>query len=228
VRAHRWFAIVGWARAPGASGRNRRPGSSLVVNPATNRDGSCTAANRDSSCDASSYRVRPASRRTADDTSRCLGHAAVNTVFGFLHPHTTGISVLDAESDFLRARRAYRFARVRAWLRRCGSCRRLRSLSPTVLLAAGPTRLEVVPLHAVVGAVESTVHFDSDFRPASNALRRRWERIALAHRQGEPLPPVVLRQQPEGYYVVHGRHRISVARALRHRDIDAWVSGPRQ
>ena len=125
----------------------------------------------------------------------------------------------------MRARRAYHVARLGAWLRRCGRCRALRSLSPSALLATGPTRLEVVPLRAVVGTVEATVHFDSDFRPASNALRRRWERIALAHRKGEALPPVVLRRQPDGYYVVDGRHRISVARALRHRDIDAWVSG---
>jgi hypothetical protein len=146
-------------------------------------------------------------------------------VFGFLRSHATGLSVIDAQSDFTRARRAYRVARLAAWLRRCGCCRRLRSLSPSALLAAGPTRLEVVPLHAVVGAVESTVNFDSDFRPASDALRWRWERIALAHRKGQALPPVVLRRQPDGYYVVDGRHRISVARALRHRDIDAWVSG---
>jgi hypothetical protein len=102
----------------------------------------------------------------------------------------------------------------------------VRSLTPSALLAGGPTRLEVVPLQAVVGTLESTVNFDSDFRPASNALRRRWERIALAHRRGDALPPVVLRRQPDGYYVVDGRHRVSVALALRHRDIDAWVSGP--
>ena len=142
--------------------------------------------------------------------------------------HSTGLPLLDAQSDFLRARRAYRAARVRAWLRRCACSRRLPSLPPTAVLAGGPTRLEVVPLHAVVGAVESTVNFDSDFRPASNALRRRWERIASAHRKGVALPPVVLRRQPDGFYVVDGRHRISVARALRHRDIDAWVSGPQE
>jgi hypothetical protein len=78
----------------------------------------------------------------------------------------------------------------------------------------------------VVGTLESTVNFDLDFRPASNALRGRWERIALAHRKGLVLPPVVLRRQPDGYYVVDGRHRVSVARALRHRDIEAWVTGP--
>ena len=31
----------------------------------------------------------------------------------------------------------------------------------------------------------------------------------------------------DGYYIFDGRHRVSVARAMRHRDIDAWVTGPR-
>ncbi len=85
-----------------------------------------------------------------------------------------------------------------------------------------------MPLHAVVGTVESTASFDSEFRPASDSVRRRWERIALAHRKGDALPPVVLHRQPDGYYVVDGRHRVSVARALRQPDIDAWVSGARR
>lgn len=144
--------------------------------------------------------------------------------FGAL-PHTTGLPLLDSQSDFLRARRAHRAARIVSWLRRRPSRRRLRALSQTATLAAGPARLEVVPLHAIVGTLEPTRHFDSSFRPASNVVRWRWERIALAHRKGDALPPVVLRRQSDGYYVVDGRHRVSVARALRHRDIDAWVSG---
>jgi hypothetical protein len=162
-----------------------------------------------------------------DDASAVLAHAGLITVFDFLRSHTTGLPVLDAQSDFMRARRAYHLARLRARLGRCGCRRALQSLAPSALLAAGPTRLEVVPLQAVVGAVDSAVNFDSDFRPASNTLRWRWERIALAHRTGQALPPVVLRRQPDGYYVVDGRHRISVARALRHHDIEAWVSGSR-
>jgi ParB-like chromosome segregation protein Spo0J len=39
---------------------------------------------------------------------------------------------------------------------------------------------------------------------------------------------VVLRRQRDGYYVVDGRHRVSVARALRLGDIDAWVTGPQR
>src|SRR3979409_289914 len=96
------------------------------------------------------------------------------------------------------------------------------------MLGAGRSPLAGVPLPAIIGTLEPTATFDGDFRPASDAVRRRWERIALAHRKGDALPPVVLRRQPDGYYVVDGRHRVSVARALRHRDIDAWVSGPRR
>jgi hypothetical protein len=135
--------------------------------------------------------------------------------------------VLDAQSDFRRPRRAYFIARIGGGLRRRGCRNCLRALPRTTGFASGPSRLEVVPVRAIVGTLEPTVSFDSGFRPASNALRWRWERIALAHRMGEALPPVVLRRQPDGYYVVDGHHRVSVARALRQRDIDAWVTGHR-
>jgi hypothetical protein len=140
-------------------------------------------------------------------------------------PHTTGLPLLDSQWDFLRARRAQRAASLINWLRRRRSCNRLPALSRSAPLAAGPARLEVVSLPAIVGTLEPTPNFDSHFRPASNVVRWRWERIALAHRKGAALPPVVLRRQPDGYYVVDGRHRVSVARALGYSDIDAWVSG---
>ena len=92
-------------------------------------------------------------------------------------------------------------------------------------MRGGAQRLEVVPLSSIVGTLEPTAHFDERFRPASELVRQRWERIALAHRRGAALPPVVLRKGPGGYYVVEGRHRVSVARALGHRDIDGWVAG---
>jgi ParB-like chromosome segregation protein Spo0J len=39
------------------------------------------------------------------------------------------------------------------------------------------------------------------------------------------LPPIVVRKRSDGYYVLDGRHRVSVALALGHKDIDAWVTG---
>jgi hypothetical protein len=78
-------------------------------------------------------------------------------------------------------------------------------------------------LRSIVGTVEPTIHFDAEFRPASESVRARWERIALAYGQGAGLPPVSLWRRRDGYYVIDGRHRVSVARALGHGDIDAWV-----
>jgi ParB-like chromosome segregation protein Spo0J len=80
-----------------------------------------------------------------------------------------------------------------------------------------------VTLDSIVGTVEARTDFDARFRPASNRIRRRWERIALAHRTGRALPPITLVRRPDGHYVIDGRHRVSVARALGHRDIEAWV-----
>jgi hypothetical protein len=140
----------------------------------------------------------------------------------------TGLPILDAEADFRRARRAYVFARIGRWFARRKTGRYPRILAEDVPPRGGMTRLEVLPLDAILGTVEPTVHFDARFRPASEVVRRRWERIALAHRRGEPLPPIAALARRDGYYVLDGRHRVSVASALGHRDIDAWVTGRAQ
>jgi hypothetical protein len=135
--------------------------------------------------------------------------------------------VLDAEADFRRARRAHAVAWVGRWLRRAPNCRYPRTLGNVATSVGGFTREQVVPLDAIVGTLEPTPHFDARFRPASEVVRGRWQRIALAHRRGDALPPVDLIKRPDGYYVLDGRHRVSVARALGHRDIDARVTGGR-
>ena len=132
---------------------------------------------------------------------------------------------LDAEADFRRARRRHAAARVARWFTRRPDCRHPLTLPDPAVHLGGLPRLQVVPLVAIVGTLEPTRHFDAGFRPASDVVRRRWERIALAHRRGDPLPPIELVKRPEGYYVLDGRHRVSVARALGHPDIDARVTG---
>jgi hypothetical protein len=139
--------------------------------------------------------------------------------------HATGMPVLDAQADFRRARRAHIRARLGRWLTGRRSAGRPRSLSAYDALPGGAARLEVVQIAEIVGTLDPTVEFDARFRPTSERVRGRWERIALVHRRGLALPPIVLRYRPDGYYVVDGRHRVSVARALRHPDIDAWVTG---
>lgn len=136
----------------------------------------------------------------------------------------TGMPVLDAQADFRRARRAYAAARMRRWVMRCEGPSRPPTPPALTDVPSGPARLEIVPLARIVGTLDPSRGFDACFRPASEALRHRWERVALAHRQGIALPPISLCRRVDGYYVIDGRHRVSVARALGHRDIDAWVT----
>jgi hypothetical protein len=130
---------------------------------------------------------------------------------------STGVPGVDAQEDFLRARRAHVAARL---VRRASLPL---TLTDTARIPRGSARLKVIPLKAVVGTVEPTNTFDARFRPASELARARWERIALAHRRGVSLPPITVVHGSEGYYVEDGRHRVSVARAIGQRDIEAWV-----
>jgi hypothetical protein len=138
----------------------------------------------------------------------------------------TGVPVVDARADFQRARRAEILARARQRLaRRRGGPVALPTLDGVRALSWTGRDLRVIPLQAIVGTVDATTDFDADFRPASNRVADRWQRVALAHRRGHALPPITVIERPDGYYVIDGRHRVSVARAVGQTDIEAWV-GP--
>jgi hypothetical protein len=140
----------------------------------------------------------------------------------------TGMAHIDAHDDFIRARRGHiaaRMGRLLAGGRRHGRAPRL--MIDANALPRGLVRQRVIALDEIVGTVEPTRAFDARFRPATGVVRHRWERVALAHRRGIALPPITVRHSDDGYYVVDGRHRVSVARALGHRDIDAWVTDAR-
>ena len=138
--------------------------------------------------------------------------------------YATGMPTIDAHEDFVRARRAHRIRRAGSWLARRARCGdRPRVLAESASVPRGARHLEVIPLDQIVGTVEPSLHFDASFRPTSEHVRARWERIALAHRRGTALPPITVVRRPDGYYVVDGRHRVSVALAIGRREIDARV-----
>jgi hypothetical protein len=144
-------------------------------------------------------------------------------------PRTTGMPRLDAQNDFLRARRHAAAARVAARLR--GEPDDVRMVLPyeEVIDALGfvserSAGSEVVALDAIVGTVDRDRDFDRSFRPTSGRVRSRWENIAAATRRGEPMPPVDLLRIGEIYFVRDGHHRVSVSRALGRHDIDANVT----
>jgi hypothetical protein len=137
----------------------------------------------------------------------------------------TGLAMLDASSDFHRARRAYLAARVaRAVTPGRRGPSQPGALEDVAALFWGGPRLRVIPVSAVIGTIDVTHDFDARFRPAAPHLAARWQRVALAHHRDVALPPISVIERPEGYYVLDGRHRVSVARTLGLRDIEAWVS----
>jgi hypothetical protein len=144
-------------------------------------------------------------------------------------PRSTGLPGLDAQHDFLRARRQATLSRLGARLRRVPDDVRVVLPYEEVVAALGfvsehRVGLEVVPLDAIVGTVDRGGDFDRRFRPTSGRVRSRWEHIAAMMRRGESLPPVDLVRVGEIYFVRDGHHRISVARALDRQDIDAYVT----
>jgi hypothetical protein len=141
---------------------------------------------------------------------------------------STGFPGPDAQSDFSRARRARLLAEIGRRLRREPDDVALMLPFEEVVEALGRVGqrdlgLQVVPLDAIVGSVDRTVDFDRGLRPTSARLRSRWERINAAQRRGEALPPVSLYKIGDLYFVRDGHHRVSVAKSLGRRDIDAYV-----
>src|SRR5437764_8694616 len=142
---------------------------------------------------------------------------------------STGMPNVDAQHDFLRARRRATTARLIARLR--GEPDDVGVVLPyeEVIEALGFVSerfvgLQVVSLDQIVGSVDRGRDFDRRFRPTSGRLRGRWEQIAAAARRGESFPPVDLVRVGELYFVRDGHHRVSVARALGRTDIDAYVT----
>ena len=144
-------------------------------------------------------------------------------------PRSTGLTGLDAQHDFMRARRRAAVAKLVARLR--GEPDDVGVVLPyeEVIQALGfvserSAGLKVVSLDQIVGSVGRGRDFDRRFRPTSGRSRGRWEQIAAAARRGESFPPVDLMKVGELYFVRDGHHRVSVARALGRTDIDAHIT----
>jgi len=153
----------------------------------------------------------------------------------------TGLLQQDVRDDFDRARRQANWAKMAGWLLgRPASRNRLAVLGEVASApgAGGPgRRLEyervgrpgsagetMVPISQIVGTVEPTRYFDRQFRPTSDHVRARFQRIAVEIRSGRGMDPVELYRSGGSYYVLDGRHRVAVARALGQRSVCALVT----
>ena len=140
----------------------------------------------------------------------------------------TGLPRADAQGDFSRARRQRVLARLSSRLRRAEDVDHILPFEEVVqaLGRTGERRLglQLIQLDSIVGTVDRSREFDRAFRPTSPRVRDRWQRINLAQRKGQALPPIDVYRIGELHFVKDGHHRVSVARALGHADIEAYVT----
>jgi hypothetical protein len=140
----------------------------------------------------------------------------------------TGLSWVDADDDFSRARRRQVLARLAGWLRRRPDADRILSFDEVVAALGWRGEhyvgLQTIQLDTVAGTVDSGRDFDRRFRPTSNRVRQRWEGLDLAQRRGVAIPPIDVYRVGGLHFVKDGHHRVSVARATGHKTIEAYVT----
>ncbi len=134
------------------------------------------------------------------------------------------LSLLDAEEDWIRARRKVLYQEVVCFLKQCSvdlfSSEDVRSRLR--LIQRTERGLQEIPLDRIRGSVGRYDDFTSAFLPRKEHLRQRWERVDVAMKAGKT-PPIDVYQVGESYFVIDGNHRVSIARQSRLQTIEAFV-----
>ncbi|MCK5054262.1 MAG: hypothetical protein KAR65_08285, partial [Anaerolineales bacterium] len=84
--------------------------------------------------------------------------------------------------------------------------------------------LREIPLDAIVGSVGRYKDFTRKFLPLQDSDEGRWARVKAAVMEMRGLPFIEVYQIGDVYFVLDGNHRVSVARQLGARHIQANVT----
>jgi hypothetical protein len=84
--------------------------------------------------------------------------------------------------------------------------------------------LQEVPLDQIAGSVGRYREFTSRFLPKKNKMQERWSRVYAQASGMTGLPPIELYKVGDVYFVRDGNHRVSVARQLGSKTIQAHVT----
>lgn len=84
--------------------------------------------------------------------------------------------------------------------------------------------LQEVPVEQIVGSVGRYKDFTAKFLPRKNKMQERWSRVYAVASGMMGLPPIELYKVGDVYFVRDGNHRVSVARQLGSRTIQAHVT----
>jgi hypothetical protein len=83
--------------------------------------------------------------------------------------------------------------------------------------------VQQIPLDAIVGSVGRYKDFTRTFLPRNDGDQARWAAVKVAQMSPEGLPPIEVYQISDVYFVLDGNHRVSIARQLGSRTIEAHV-----
>jgi hypothetical protein len=128
---------------------------------------------------------------------------------------------VEAQADFARSLRRNFYRKL---IRKAGT---LGSFEAVYANLKNKSRMDrgqmTIPIAQIIGSLGRENDFDRDFNPRNKRTRSRWISIWYAHHQGTSLPPVDLYKVGDRFFVEDGHHRISVAKTMGQKYIDAHV-----
>lgn len=84
--------------------------------------------------------------------------------------------------------------------------------------------LQDIPVDKIIGSVGRHKEFTQTFLPKSDETRDRWSRVYAKVNSLEGVPPIEVYQVDDVYFVRDGNHRVSVARQIDAKTIQAHVT----
>lgn len=139
---------------------------------------------------------------------------------------------MDDYSRYSSAVQDFKRSRARAALQEAlgllgGKRERLLSFEQVRKLVGGPALLprglQEIPLDSIVGSVGRYEDFNRQFLPRQESQAGRWARVRMAMDE-TGLPPIEVYKIGEVYFVSDGHHRVSVAREVGAKRIEAYVT----
>ncbi|MEL6526828.1 MAG: hypothetical protein AAFQ07_14080 [Chloroflexota bacterium] len=83
--------------------------------------------------------------------------------------------------------------------------------------------IQTINIDQIIGTVSRESGFDSRFHPTKSVSQQRWIRIYMGYLRGDAIPAIEVYQLGDEYFVIDGHHRVSVARAIGKKMIEAHV-----
>lgn len=84
--------------------------------------------------------------------------------------------------------------------------------------------LQDIPIDKIIGSVGRHKDFTATFLPKTNEMKDRWSRVYAKVNSLEGVPPIEVYKVDDVYFVRDGNHRVSVARELNTKTIQAHVT----